>query len=485
MSRFARARTAVILIGWLACAVPALADGTTDASDGWTTRSPRDEIRPQFRYEPGGGPDGKGLLTIEADGREGLFGWWEKSFPVHGGRFYRFSVRRRVEHVELARRTVVERVLWRNARGNPVEHAELSRTSFQEGKRPRAEPEYPTDQGVDDRGWTRIEGVYLAPPDATQAIVELTYNWEPRGRVDWSGLTLEETAAPPPRKVRLATIHYVPSRGKTSEEKCEQFGPLIAAAAEKHADLVVLPETLTAVGRRYIDAAEPIPGPSTDYFGALARKHNLYIVAGLVERDRHLIYNVAVLIGPDGAIVGKYRKVTLPRGEIEAGITAGRDYPVFDTRFGRVGMMICYDGFFPEVARTLSNRRAEVIAWPVAGCNPLLAAARACENHVYLVSSTYTDVSSNWTISAIYGQDGRPLAQASTWGTIAVADVDLANPLHWQSLGDFKAQIPHHRPPVPAESAGESKAVHMPHNTAAPASAAQLQKHQSGEARSH
>ncbi|MDR3635667.1 MAG: carbon-nitrogen hydrolase family protein, partial [Isosphaeraceae bacterium] len=139
---------------------------------------------------------------------------------------------------------------------------------------------------------------------------------------------------------------------------------------------------------------------------------------------------------------------TLPRGEIEEGVAAGHDYPVFDTRFGRVGMMICYDGFFPEVARSLSNGGAEVIAWPVAGCNPLLAAARACENHVYVVSSTYTDVSYKWTISAIYGQDGRPLAQTSKWGTVAVTEVDLGAPLHWQSLGDFKAQIPHHRPPL-------------------------------------
>ena len=69
-------------------------------------------------------------------------------------------------------------------------------------------------------------------------------------------------------------------------------------------------------------------------------------------------------------------------------------------------MMVCYDGFFPEVARELSNRGAEVIAWPVWGCNPLLAAARACENHVYLISSTYTDAA-NWIISAIYGHDGR------------------------------------------------------------------------------
>ncbi len=112
-------------------------------------------------------------------------------------------------------------------------------------------------------------------------------------------------------------------------------------------------------------------------------------------------------------------------------------------------MMICYDGFFPEVARELTHRGAEVIAWPVWGCNPLLAAARACENHVYVVSSTYTDVSSDWMRSAVYGHDGKMLAAADQFGTVAVAEVDLSRPLYWHSLGDFQSQIDPHRPLVP------------------------------------
>ncbi len=97
--------------------------------------------------------------------------------------------------------------------------------------------------------------------------------------------------------------------------------------------------------------------------------------------------------------------------------------------------------------RELSKKGAEVIAWPVAGCNPLLAAARACENHVHLVSSTYTDVKTNWTITAVYGHDGKPLVQAEKWGTVVVAEVDLSQRHFWHNnLGNFRAEIQRSRP---------------------------------------
>jgi predicted amidohydrolase len=423
------------------------------ALEGWTRNSPREEIRPAFSIAPIGGPNKKGSLDITADARPGLMGHYEKSYPVVGGQFYKFSVARRTKKIDLIRRAAIARIRWVNDKGARVLRDKPSFASYRPGERPRTEPEFPRDGRDLGDGWTELSDVYRVPSEATQAIVELHFRWgPPRSSIEWSEPALLKTKAPKKRIVRLATAHHRPRAGKTPKEKREQFAPLIAEAAKKKVDLICLPETLTyyGTGLKYVDCAETIPGPSTEYFGALAKKHDMYIVAGLIEREKHLMYNVAVLLGPDGKIAGKYRKVTLPRGEIEGGVTPGNDYPVFKTRFGKVGMMICYDGFFPEVARELSNRGAEVIAWPVWGCNPLLGSARACENHVYVLSSTYTDVSSKWMISAVYGHDGKPLAQGIEWGTIAVAEVDLNAPLHWQSLGDFKAQIDRHRPELKA-----------------------------------
>jgi predicted amidohydrolase len=142
-----------------------------------------------------------------------------------------------------------------------------------------------------------------------------------------------------------------------------------------------------------------------------------------------------VLIDRKGEVAGKYHKVSLPREEIEGGVTPGDDLPVFDTDFGKIGMMICWDVTFPEAARTLAFQGAEVIFLPIWGGHLILAKARALENQVYLVSSTY-DMK-----TAVFDQEGEIIKEATEEDPVIVVEVDLNKKKYWPWLGDFKGRI--------------------------------------------
>jgi predicted amidohydrolase len=248
---------------------------------------------------------------------------------------------------------------------------------------------------------------------------------------------LKGTPPPSPRKVRLAAIHHRPKKSPSPQANLEDFATLIEQAGAQKADVVCLGEGITVVGTqlKYADVAESIPGPSTERLGKAAAAAKAYVVAGLYERDSKTIYNTSVLIGRDGKLVGKYRKVCLPREEIDGGITPGSDYPVFDTDFGRVGMMICWDVHFPEVARELSARGAEVILMPIWGGNETLAKARAIENQIHLVASGYDFP------TVIYDRKGDAVAKGEKDPSVILTEVDLNDRTLWPWLGDWRSRI--------------------------------------------
>src|SRR5262249_17308786 len=148
-----------------------------------------------------------------ADEREGLHGWWQKTFSVTGGQFYRFSAWRRTENIAVPRRSVLARVLWRDDAGKEVKRRYGVVANFAHGVVATAEPEYPLDtveKGPGKDGWAEMSGVYEAPPGSTRAVVELHLLWAPNGKVQWSDVAFVPTEAPAPRKVRLASVHYRP-----------------------------------------------------------------------------------------------------------------------------------------------------------------------------------------------------------------------------------------------------------------------------------
>lgn len=166
------------------------------------------------------------------------------------------------------------------------------------------------------------------------------------------------------------------------------------------ADLYIFPE-LYLTGEHpfvrppagYDENAQPIPGPLTRAIGRIAKRAGRWIVAGsIVERDGDALYNTAVVFSPSGRLTARYRKVFTwrPFEPYAAGTEAP---PVFSIpNVGKVGLMICYDGWFPEMARSLALRGAEVIAHPTLTSTPdreeelVLARANAITNQCYLIN---------------------------------------------------------------------------------------------------
>src|SRR5262249_3875441 len=138
--------------------------------------------------------------------------------------------------------------------------------------------------------------------------------------------------------------------------------------------------------------AEPLPGPATEAIAADCRELNTFAIFGLLERDGERIFNSAALIGPQG-LLGTYRKTHLPcLGVDRCTVVGDRPYQVHDLGGLRVGMLICYDGSFPEASRALALQGADLIAlptnWPPEGTGSarLLTPARALENRVYFAA---------------------------------------------------------------------------------------------------
>jgi predicted amidohydrolase len=401
----------------------ASAFGEAPPTEGWRPYAAREEIAPRSWSER----DAQGGLRLGLAGRgdDAVDGRWAREAPVVPGKTYAFGAAYHAQGVASPGRSVLARLVWVDTAGETM--------------RPM---EYPFVRLPGADGWTPVAGVYRAPETAARARLELHLRWTAAGEVLWRDAVLHEAALPTPRRVTLAAVNHRP-RGTTSpQDSRERFVRLVEEAAAKGADIVCLPEGITTIGNglAYAQAAETVPGPSTAFLGDIAKRLKLWIVAGIYEREGARIYNTAVLIGRDGSLAGRYRKMSLPDEEIEGGITPGSETPVFETDFGRVGLMICWDSSYPEVARALAARGAEVIFMPIAGGVEALVQARAIENQVHVVASGYD------FRTGIFDRKGERIADAKGDPEVVLATVDLAEPVLWPWVGNWRARIDHEAP---------------------------------------
>ena len=211
------------------------------------------------------------------------------------------------------------------------------------------------------------------------------------------------------------------------------------AALSPAAHLQVFPEYyLTGMGSfgtpmpaGYLErVAETVPGPLTDRIARLARATGKWIVPGsFVERDGHNLHNTAIAVSPDGEVVARYRKI-FPWMPFETSVP-GNEYVTFDIPdVGRFGLAICYDGWVPEIMRTLAWLGAEVVLQPTytrTADRPhelILARANAIANQMYVVNPNVGAAFGTGS-SIVVDPEGRVLAQGGTGEEFLTLFLDL------------------------------------------------------------
>ncbi|MDQ3450330.1 MAG: carbon-nitrogen hydrolase family protein [Actinomycetota bacterium] len=213
------------------------------------------------------------------------------------------------------------------------------------------------------------------------------------------------------RPLTAAAVQIAPTPGpltaesiKANLDRCVEYVERCVEASG--ADLVVLPETATTgftpgVGADDLwDLVSTIPGPVTEPVQDVARRLGVHVVLGTYERGpaRGVVYNAAVLIDPAGEITGVYRKTHPFCTELAARggwVTPGDEAIVVETALGRIGLIICFDGDFPELVRIEAVLGAEIVCRPSALLRSadlweLTNRARAYDNHVYVIGANAT-----------------------------------------------------------------------------------------------
>lgn len=271
----------------------------------------------------------------------------------------------------------------------------------------------------------------------------------------------------PADSVRVACIQMEPHIGETSKNVARTV-ELIEEAAQGGARIIVLPELVSSgyvfKSRDEVEAAaEEVPGgPAVSAWSEVCRAQGVYVVAGLPEAVGGRFYNSCVLVGPEGHL-GTYRKAHLWNEENSYFEPGDTGFPVFDTPYGRLGMIICYDCWFPEAFRALSLAGVDFVCvptnWvPIPGQAPgeramanVLCQANAHSNGVHVIAADRVGVERGQEFvgqSLIVSHTGWPVAgpASPTDQEILYADLSAQQAREARTWNPYNDPLKNRRP---------------------------------------
>jgi N-carbamoylputrescine amidase len=257
---------------------------------------------------------------------------------------------------------------------------------------------------------------------------------------------------------------------KIKNASFEKHLPMIDEAGKKGVQILGLQEIFNgpyfcpSQDTKWYDAAEPCPGPTVEKLQAYAKKYNMAMVVPIYEKEQAgILYNTAAVLDHDGTYLGKYRKTHIPHTsqfwEKFFFKPGNMGYPVFQTRYAKVGVYICYDRHFPEGARALGLNGAEIVFNPsatVAGLSQYLwkleQPAHAVANGYFVAASNRVGTEAPWNIGKFYGTSylvdprGKFVSVGSEDNdelVVGVADLDMIEDVRktWQFFRDRRPDM--------------------------------------------
>jgi predicted amidohydrolase len=378
-------------------------DGMIDSlPDDWSLNSAYPLIAPVFKLVE---KNNRKVLLASGNDDDNCVGWLQTSFPIEGDKYYKLKVVfQKSDDLDPNKNLIFAFYSKLN---------ESDTGLFNDGIFTYAMEENNTIVG-ENRFHLNAKGCFTGE-------VRIYFKLSGNAKAWISSISLEECDPIPKRLVKTTCV-----QGRAS---LETWGKAIDHAAKNGTDLFLLPETFYMEHTRLstMDGVESIDGVSATFMSAKAKQHGIYVAGTflLKDVDSH-VYNAMMLFDRKGNLAGRYDKFHPFSVEMFRGVSPGNQVPVFKTDFGIVGMMVCYDSWFTDVAELLSLKGAEIILFPNAGYYPSLCIARSADNCVRIVASSTVHEPGIWdtTGAEVRNPNADPFRYANNNSTFSKVEVE-------------------------------------------------------------